>query len=202
VHLAQFLPGEGTGDTTDLVLSGAEWVAKFRGSKDVSDLEPTFRTKVEQFIGAIEDAGATVSISSTYRPPERAYLMHWAWRIVKENYDAQNVPAMEGVNINWWHGNATQSKKAAQDMVDGYGLNNLAVAPSLTSRHIERKAIDMHVSWAGNLKIKNADGSERTITSSPKDEINPDLIAVGQTYGVIHFVPADRDRPHWSTDGR
>ena len=35
----------------------------------------------------------------------------------------------EGVNINWWHGDAAKSKQAAQEMVDGYGINNLGVAP-------------------------------------------------------------------------
>lgn len=203
VHFAQTIntstPSEGS---SGLILSGSSWVSKFRGSKDVSDLEPTFRSKVQQFIGAMEDAGATVSVSSTYRPPERAYLMHWAWKIVKENYDAQKVPSKAGVSIDWWHGDQAKSKQAAQEMVNGYAINNLDVAPSLTSRHTERKAIDMNISWTGNLEIKKADGTTVKITSTPRDGTNADLIEVGKTYEVIHFTDVDKDKPHWSTDGK
>jgi hypothetical protein len=183
-------------------LSGGHWVSRFPTSKDVKGLEPTFRAKVERFIRAIKDGGGAVTVNSTYRPRERAYLMHWSWKIVKRNHPAQNVPPMAGVDIEWWHGDTAKSKQAAQEMVKGYGIGGLPFPPSLTSRHIEGKAIDMHVSWRGSLKIKNADGTERTISSSPRDETNHELIEVGKTYGVIHFMPVHDDRVHWSTDGR
>ena len=189
----------GSGAST---LSGASWVSQFPGSADINDLEPTFGADVKNFTAAIEEAGGTISISSTYRPPERAYLIHWSWEIAKNNYNAQTVPSIGGVNINWWHGNAAASKQAAQDMVNGYGTNNLQVSPSLTSRHIERKAIDMDISWTGNLNIKKADGSRKNITSTPRDSTNSDLIAVGKTYNVIHFINVAKDPPHWSTDGK
>ena len=200
VHFAQEL-SEG-GSSSARTLSGASWVSRFRGSKDVKDLEDAFRTKVEQFTGAIEDAGGTVAVTSTLRPIERAYLMHWSWRIAKQNFDAQAVPPQAGVDIEWWHGDAPKSKKAAQEMVDGFGINQLDVAPSLTSRHIQGKAIDMQISWESNLKIKNADGTEKNIASMPRDHTNADLIEVGKTYGVIHFTPVDKDKVHWSTDGK
>jgi hypothetical protein len=128
--------------------------------------------------------------------------MHWAWKIAKENYDARKVSPKSGVNIEWWHGDQARSKAAAEDMVDGYEINNLNVAPSLTSRHIEGKAIDMSISWQGDLKIKNEDGTGVTIKSTPRDGSNTDLIKVGKTYGVIHFTDVTKDVPHWSTDGR
>ena len=188
--------------TTRRTLSGAHWVARFPSSKDVKDLESTFRPKVEQFIRAIEDAGGSVTVTSTYRPPERAYLMRYSWEIVKKDFSAQNVPLKAGVNIEWWHGDATKSKQAAQEMVNAYGIQHLEVPPALRSRHIEGKAIDMKITWRGNLKIKNADGTERIISSSPRNETNAELIQVGKTYGVIHFTDVDKDRVHWSTDGR
>ena len=128
--------------------------------------------------------------------------MHWAWRIVKDDYDVQKVPAKEGININWWHGSQKMSIKAVQDMVFGYEINNLKVAPSLTSHHITGKAIDMSISWSGELKIKNANGTELTIKSSPRDGTNSELITVGKTYGVIHYTDVEADKPHWSTDGK
>ena len=38
-----------------------------------------------------------------------------------------------------------------------------------------------------DLTIKNKDGVAVEIRSTPRDGTNPDLIAVGATYGVIHF---------------
>jgi hypothetical protein len=184
------------------MLSGPDWVSQFPASRAIDDLEITFRGKVERFLGALRSAGATVTISSTCRPPQRAYLMHWAWRIAKEGYDPQKVPSLEGVTINWWHGDAARSRQAAQAMVNGYGINNLKVPPALTSRHIQGLAIDMDIAWQGQLKIKQADSSIRLITSTPTDGANGDLIEVGKTYGVIHFINVAKDRPHWSTDGK
>jgi hypothetical protein len=87
-------------------------------------------------------------------------------------------------------------------MVDGYGTGRLKVAPSLTSRHVEGKAIDMQITWSGTLEIKKKDGKSVKITSAPRDSTNADLIAVGKTYGVIHFHDVQKDKVHWSTDGK
>jgi len=183
-------------------LSGKSWVSEFPTSKSLDDLDNNFKDAMQKFINALTEAGANITINTTRRPKERAYLMHWSWKIVKENYDASNIPAEPGVNINWWHEDQETSKSAAQEMVDGYGINNLGVAPSLTSRHIEGKAIDMSISWSGDIKIKKNDGSEETITTSPNDGTNSKLIEVGASYGVIHFKDVEKDKPHWSTDGR
>jgi hypothetical protein len=188
-------------DASCTELSGPQWVARFPGSKNIQDLQPGFKTKVEKFINALKAAGAQVTISATKRPEERAYLMHWSWMIAKGGYDASKVPPRAGVNINWWHGDQAKSQAAAQQMVNGYGINNLQVAPSLTSRHIEGNAIDMSISWSNSLKIKNAQGTVVLITSLPRDSTNEDLISVGKSYGVIHFINKNKDKPHWSTDG-
>jgi hypothetical protein len=182
-------------------LSGKAWVAKFPTSTSVSDLESDFKSKVEEFQKALTDAGASQTIEATKRPKERAYLMHWSWKIVKDGQDPQAVPAMTGVDIEWWHGDLANSKAGAEEMVNGYGIQNLGVAPALNSRHIEGKAIDLAVTWNGNLKIKQKDGSEKTISTTPRTSENADLIAIGKTYGLIHFDPPAKDKNHWSTDG-
>jgi hypothetical protein len=181
--------------------SGAGWVKEFPTSKEVSDLDSSFAGKVQNFVAALQAAGATVTINATKRPPERAYLMHWAWMIAKKGYDPRKVPAMKGVEINWWHGDLKTSKDAAQEMVDGYGINKLKVAPSLTSHHITGKAIDMEISWSGDLVIKNAKGAAILIKTSPKNQTNRALIAVGRTYQVIHYIEVAKDKVHWSVDG-
>lgn len=183
-------------------VSGAVWVGRFPGSTSVSDLEPVFRSNVSRFLAALGTAGAALRINSTFRPPERAYMMHFAWRIVRGQVAPRDVPAFPGVAINWDHGDAAASLRGAQAMVDGFGLGHLRVAPARNSRHTERKAIDVKIAWNGTLTIRRADGSPVAIASEPRNGINPALMAVGATYNVIHFSRPASDVPHWSTDGR
>ncbi len=183
-------------------LSGPDWVEQFPTGIEISDLDGSFSGKVQKFVDALKSAGAEVTINATRRPVERAYLMHWAWMIVKRGSDPRKIPAMKGVGINWWHGNLAESRQAAQGMVDKYKIDKLKVPPSLKSYHIIGKAIDMQISWGGELKIKNAKGMELLIKSSPKDHTNKELIALGKTYGVYHFKNVDKDKVHWSVDGR
>jgi len=56
---------------------------------------------VHAFISQLQKAGASVSIADTYRPPERAWLMHWCCMIGGSGQDPAAVPAMAGVEIDW-----------------------------------------------------------------------------------------------------
>lgn len=186
--------------------SGAIWVSRFPGSSSVSTLTSPFKENVTSFLAALRAAGATVTISATLRPPERAYMMHWSWRISKKAYDPQTVPAIAGVNILWAHVvngaySESDSRTGATDMVNGFGMQRLKTAPALTSNHITGNAIDMNVSWTGKLTIAKADGTSVTIESEPRDGMNSDLQAVGASFGVIKFVGGTADIPHWSSDG-
>jgi hypothetical protein len=183
-------------------LSGAQWVTRFPDGGATSALANDFRPGCEAFIAAMKAAGAGVAVSSTRRPAERAYLMHFAWRVHKETLNPQNVPAKAGVSIEWVHrdtGGAVDlkaSRKAATAMVNGYGI---AFQPALKSRHVEGRAIDMTISWTGKLSIKNKSGGVTTISSTPRNGFNADLRRVGKTFGVTKHPT---DRPHWSTDGQ
>jgi len=177
-------------------LSGPQWVSRFPTSRSIDDLARPFSSNVAAFVAAMRSAGATVNISATYRPKERAYLMHWAWDIAKGAVDPAAVPPMAGVNIKWVHASPQKSTKAARDMVAAYGIVS---RPSLNSRHTERLAIDMTISWSGTLAIVRQNGSTQRITSQPRNGSNADLIRVGGDYGVVK-LPSDP--PHWSDDGR
>lgn len=178
-------------------LSGTSWCSKFPDHATIADLEDNFETAVTSFKKAMTDAGASIRVSSTLRPKERAYLMHYCWRISKGEVEAKDVPEMEGVDIEWVHPTDAASLQAAKDMVQRYGIMK---KPSLTTRHTEGRAIDMTIGWAGDLKIKKADGTEKKITTTPRDGENTDLVAVGRTYGVIK-ASFEGDPPHWSDDG-
>jgi hypothetical protein len=152
----------------------------------LDDLVEPFRSNAKAFIHEIEGAGASVTISATYRPVERAYLMHWAWAIARDGFSPANVPPMLGVPIVWDHAVA---KTAAEMMALGYGMAHQA---ALTSRHTQRLAVDMTVHWAGTIHVKDAHGVAHAVSTQQ------DLWPIGASFGV-HKLPSDP--PHWSNDG-
>src|SRR5688500_18880303 len=87
---------EAPAQATTNELSGAAWVAQFPTSTAVSDLITPFQTNVQSFLDALTAAGATYTINATLRPPQRGYLMHYAWRIAKSGLDPSTVPAYSG----------------------------------------------------------------------------------------------------------
>jgi hypothetical protein len=176
-------------------LSGPQWCARYPSSKLTSDLLPDFRDRVDAFLSVLKNAGARVSIGDTYRPPERAYLMHWCCMIADSGQDPSAVPAMAAVDIVWAHDSISDSRSAAAAMKHGYAIRFPA---ALTSRHTQRRAIDMTISWQGTLTIVDFDGQTHPIANGPRNGSNPDLISVGKSFGVIKLVS---DPPHWSDDG-
>jgi hypothetical protein len=186
--------------------SGSSWTNQFPTGSSTADLSSPFRANAESFISALRQAGATVSISATYRPLERAYMMHYSWLIEKKQINPANVPAKNGVDICWLHRNAdgtpniASSRTAATQMVTAFGLDRKSqYAPALESRHTARAAVDMNISWSGTLKIRDASGNLVKIATTPRTGAgNRELRAVGATYGVYKLP---KDPPHWSDNG-
>jgi hypothetical protein len=196
-----------TGRKANTELSGKQWITRFSGSTSLRDLQWPFRDRVDAFVDALRKAGAKVTISATYRPAERAYLMHWSWLIVKKGIDPATVPAMQGVDINWAHEDVEgkysrdASNAAARAMVKGFNIENLGTAPALQSQHTRGMGIDMNIRWIGTLVIPDSDGNIYRISNSPNSGMNLRLQQVGATYGVIKYNRAGRDEPHWSVNG-
>ena len=170
-------------------LSGRAWVEKFPTGTSTDDLTPAFRDSVNAFIAAVRAAGGSVSIAATYRPPERAYLMHYAWEIANGSIQPDRVPARTGVDIEWDHGNKKKSVNAAKAMKTAYGMRHIA---ALESNHTRRTAIDMNITGTNGKTMLNKSGKKVSIKNED------DLYAVGATYGV-HKLRSDP--PHWSADG-
>lgn len=174
--------------------SGLRWCTRFPGSKNVDSLTPDFEHRVNAFLAALGKAGATTVISATYRPPERAYLMHYSFDVAHKHIAPGAVPPMAGVDINWLHHKGGEPDIAgsivgAAEMVGGYGIK---YAPVLVSRHTQGRAIDMTIHWKGTLELADAKGVMHKCVQQD------DLWPVGKTYGVIK-LPVDP--PHWSDDG-
>lgn len=180
-------------------LSGAAWWRANQGlytnSVAIADLDPAFRACVEPFIAALKAGGARVTIGSTRRNRIRAYLMHFSWRLGRGEVRARDVPAEPGCIIKWDHGDETASQAAARAMAD---LFQIRFQPSLTSNHIQGKAIDMTIEWTGALAIRTRFGLKRQLGDPRTGADNRDLHAIGATYGVYKLLS---DPPHWSADG-
>ena len=186
--------------------SGKTWVnwanVNAPNSNNIEDLSLSFRPKVESFINALKDAGASITISSTRRSIKRAYLFHWAWLIALKKCSPSDPPPMVGVDIEWNHGNISDSINGANEMVKGFGLAvppKSIVAPALQSNHISGDAIDMNIIWQKTIKVKNKDSKEVEITFSMNPNTNIELIKLGKSFGVIKNIS---DKPHWSIDGK
>lgn len=186
-------------------LSGVQWCDLFPTSKSLDDLVEPFRTNATKFVSALTDGSSTVIITDTLRPPERVHLMHYACRVggytkrngvfVPPDMAAGDVPAMDGVDIDWtWNGNPARARVAAVAMVKGYGIVFL---PSLTSLHPLGRAVDMTITVPDMAQIMDADGKP-TVIHGKANGSDSRIVAIGATYGVIKLAT---DPPHWSDNG-
>ncbi|HEX4418126.1 MAG TPA: hypothetical protein VH165_09530 [Kofleriaceae bacterium] len=184
-------------------LSGVSWCAQFPTGTTIGELtDATFQANVQAFhdamVAAATPANAlNISISATYRPAERAHLMHYSYNVYNGTTspaDANAASAAAGISINWDHGDAATSRAKAGEMVTKYGI---AYAPALVSRHTEGKAIDWNITWSGSLMIAKKDGTAK-LDCTGDGTSSANLHAVGASYGVHKL---DSDPPHWSTDG-
>lgn len=183
-------------------LSGAQWCPRYPRSNSIVTLQPQFQLAVSSFLWALENAGANVPVANTFRPKEACYLMNSAWMIWKKKTTPEAVKSMPGVNIEWVHKTKEESIDAAYSMCVGYKIIKLQDAPALDSNHTKGLAIDVSISWAGTLTVVDGQGKEVVIDSLPRDNMNRELWKVGASYGVMRYYHPEKDRPHWSVDGK
>jgi hypothetical protein len=185
-------------------LSGQHWCLKFPTSVSLEDLAPPFRAHVEAFVKMLRDNRAIVDIRATRRPRERAYLMHWSWRIAKGKIAAAHAPRRDphGIGIVWNHGEAARSRAAAEEMAVGFGIGHLKYAPATTSHHIGGHAIDMLITQLPpEIRFTHAGREVKVALGAPPDgSFNAKLHAVAERYFKIKKLVSDI--PHWSIDGK
>lgn len=188
------------------IKSGRYWVtwanAHASNSNRIADLDFGFRSCVQEFLTALNDAGAKVLVSVTKRDARRAYLMHWSWKIYLGKCLPSAAQHLIGLDIEWDHGDAAASKAGAAEMVSGFQLAippRSSQPPSLISHHIPGRAIDMSIIWSDTIHVARKDGKKVPITYTSNPNKNTDLHAVGASYGVFKLKS---DAPHWSFNGR
>jgi hypothetical protein len=179
--------------------SGAAWwhanQANYPNSARIADLAAPFRQNVVRFTDALREAGARVDVSATLRNRIRAHLMHFSWKVAHGAIASSAVPDVQGCAILWDHGDLTQSKRAAQEMVDLFGI---VFEPSLTSLHIQGRALDMTIGWDGTMRLREANGAVRAVGTPRDGGTNTILHSIGAGYGVFKLLS---DPPHWSDNG-
>ncbi len=179
-----------------LRLSGAHWVRFFPASSSLDDLASPFRQRAQAFAKALKDAGAEVVVANTYRPPERAYMMHYSVRLNNRDLAPSDVPGLAGIDIDWVHYNDAISYQAARDMVQAFDIGSNPAA--LRSRHTQALAVDWAITWKDSIKIKDANGKLITLTTPRNGDENEQMWDIGAGYGVYKL---EYDPPHWSADG-
>jgi hypothetical protein len=175
--------------------SGIQWVDRFPPSKDIADLSDIFRIRIEQFLQAVEEAGLEYQIISTYRPPERAYLMKYSLKIARGLHPDKVKERHESVNISWLHFKANGdfdlqgSRQAAQTMVQAYQIGTTGAAyPSV---HSEGNAIDMSIDITGQVMIRDGKGNLKNVVKQT------DLSRIALSYGIKRLKTSN----HWSLTG-
>jgi len=175
-------------------LSGAAWwyanQARYPNSNPLDDLAADFRRNAKRFVGALREGGASVRVSATLRNRIRAHLMHYSWRVARNQIAPADVPDIDGCDIIWDHGDPARSRAAAVEMVR---LFRIVFKPSLTSNHIQGTAVDMTIERPAALTVKDGAGKTVTITSAAE------LHRLGASFGVHNLAT---DPPHWSGNGR
>jgi len=82
-------------------------------------------------------------------------------------------------------------------MVLAYNIVHAPASLNPPSEHTLGTAIDMSITWRGDIRVLGGDGQEYHI-GQPWNDQNHVLWQVGATYGVYKLAS---DRPHWSIDG-
>jgi len=186
-----------------LTLSGAEWCAQYPTGTTIAELtNESFRTAVQEFHDAMVEAATadnnlSIDIEASYRPAERAHLMHYCLKVANGTISpatANERSAAAGIPINWDHGNLATSKSKARAMANTY---QIVYPASLTSLHISGQAIDWYITWSGSLNLARK-GETETLDCTGSGTSSGYLQSIGRSYGVIKLAG---DPPHWSATG-
>ncbi len=177
-------------------LSGAHWVEKYRTEPTLDLLVEPFKSNISSFIAMLRSNQSRVAISATYRAPQRAWLMHWAWMIATGKIKYAKLNSISNplkLDIVWDHGDEASSREAARAMVSGYHMAHVA---ALSSRHTEGRAVDITIRRLP--EILKIDKQEYPIGVA-KADANEALWFVGEHLFSVKKLASDP--PHWSDDG-
>ena len=202
---------------------GPNWTMRFRNPSSeggmlaaLQDARPSsdFARRLEDLMGQLRAAGATVQLASTVRHRERGYLMWGAFELGRQ-LDAESIEAMcvrldernaawrLDVPIVWRHPAGWQATKdAAKAMADTYEVVYATEAGARASSHYGGGAVDLTVvALPRTLELEAPSGERRRFDLSDPNEtrelsLTPQLIEwVEAAFG---FEKLRADYPHWN----
>ena len=182
----------------DAALSSLPWVSKTQMHKSTDELVGPFKTHVKAFIALLEANGATVKISATLRPMDRAEHMHWASWIAWKKIKPSEAEDQQKTGIIWDHGDDAKSIQAAKEMCSKAGYD-IAFPAALNSNHTRGLAIDMTITGLPET-ITGLPGKKSARIGTEPAETNTALHDLAWKYYKIRKHPTDP--PHWSPNGR
>ena len=184
--------------------AGPVWPPRFPGSQSLDDLVDPFKTSAKNFVASLTGGKIEHVITATYRPLQRAYLMHWCCAIAGyrdkvsgafTQISPDKVPPMKGVDIDWTcGGDLGAARSAAIKMRTDYGI---VFPAALESNHTKRLAMDLHVLIREGQSMNDAEG-KAYVFKRDGNALDPNLVAIGKTFGCLKLLS---DLPHWSVDG-
>lgn len=199
--------------------SGQDWWEDFHPPMDIAWLEPAFQQNVSRFVLALADQSIIPNVISVYRPPERAYLMHYCFKIATGLAPEKIDERPDTVAISWKHYRAdgtydpVASIAAAKELAVRFGIydpdpvngRKNPSPPAYPSNHSTGIAVDIKFTWTGEKTVPRGDGPgtltirPQDLTKGVNDPARIDLSLLGKTYGVIR---TNHKSNHWSTTGR
>ena len=194
-----------TGTSHTLGSNSPTWCTNngFINSKKLEDLKGNFKTVATDVIGGLRTAGASITVTATFRHPMRAATMYYA-RYYNENKTkankAQEVFKQYGISMS-----ATAA--GAKAALSAFGVANGGKAPvGLYSNHREGHAVDMKITKlpasfkAGGVTIKTG-GNKGGVTSNAQALNNAIKNSSSNIKDSFKWYGAS-DNVHWSLTGR
>lgn len=198
-------PSSSGGTSHTLGSNSPTWCTNngYINSKNLEDLKGGFKTVAMDVIGGLRAAGASITVTATFRHPMRAATMYYA-RYYNENKakanKAQEVFKQYGISMS-------ASSAGAKAALSAFGVANGGKAPvGLYSNHREGHAVDMKIAnlpssfKVGNVTIKTG-GNKGGVTANASalstaiKNSSSDIKNSFKWYGA-------NDNVHWSLTGR
>jgi hypothetical protein len=199
------------------------WTARYRNPADEAGMlgalsarseSAAFAGRIEVLLAALREAGASVSLNSTVRSPERGYLMWGAFLLSRCETEPEleaaialleerNAEWQRNVPIEWRHrAGWRETREAAREMADTYQVVYASEDGARASDHYTGSAVDLTaVALPRELILRAPDGTRRRFDLSASDEtrdlsLSPELIDWVEVHYALRKL--ESDYPHWT----
>ena len=169
---------------------------------DIEKLTGNFKTKAKEVVEGLRKAGIGVEITATLRSKARAAFMHYARNTFCGEKDIAKISEellkrQYGVTVT---GTREQAEKAVKEFKI---TNNGKATVSLTSNHLEGRAIDMELTGLKKGASVTIGNKTMTIQEGNSQEVMLNETLKENKYEGFQWSRLSiNDRVHWSPNGK